>query len=296
MLGDLLAIGCALAWALAVLAFRELKEFEPTSVNFFKNVVASVLLLLTMLAMGVPFDTERSALDWGALVLSGLLGLAVADTLFLAGLRRIDASVAAIADCAYSPTVLVLSSLVLGEVLHPALLLGAPLVVLGLAIVSWEGSLPWLTAKSVSVRKIDRVGFLLAVLGVITTAIGVVLAKGALDRSHLLEATTIRLCAGSVGILAFGLGRGRVRELFTLFRPQPAWKPAFVATLLGTYISMLLWLGGMKYGTTSRAALLNQLGAVFVLILSALAGETVPLRRWLGASVAILGVAVVLLA
>lgn len=288
LLGDLLAVGCALAWALAVLAFRELRDFDSMAVNFFKNVVASAMLLLTMLAMGVPFDTERSAMDWGALLLSGFLGLAVADTLFLAGLRRIDASVAAIADCAYSPTVLLLSTLVLGEVLHPGLLIGAPLVVLGLAIVSWERS-------NSTVEKVDRVGFTLAVLGVITTAIGVVLAKGALDRSHLLEATTIRLCAGSVGVFAFGMARGRVKELFTLFRPQPAWKAAFVATVLGTYVSMLLWLGGMKYGSTSRAALLNQLGAVFVLVFSAMGGETVPLRRWLGASVAIVGVAVVLL-
>ena len=286
-LGDLLAVGSALAWAIAVLAFRELKAFEPMAVNFFKNVVASVMLLVTMLAMGVRFDTDRSALDWGALLLSGFLGLAVADTLFLAGLRRIDASVAAIADCAYSPTVLLLSTLVLGEVLHPGLLIGAPLVVLGLAIVSWE--------RSSTTKKIDRVGFALAILGVITTAIGVVLAKGALDRSHLLEATTIRLCAGSLGVLAFGVASGRTKELFTLFRPQPAWKAAFVATVFGTYVSMLLWLGGMKYGSASRAALLNQLGAVFVLAFSAMGGEAVPLRRWLGASVAIVGVMVVLL-
>jgi drug/metabolite transporter (DMT)-like permease len=68
-----------------------------------------------------------------------------------------------------------------------------------------------------------------------------------------------------------------------------------VATFFGTYVSMILWLGGMKYGTASRAALLNQMGAIFVLVLSRVSGEAVPARRWIGAAIAVSGVAVILL-
>jgi hypothetical protein len=52
--------------------------------------------------------TDRSAdlLDGPRLAGSGVLGLAVADSLFLAGLRGVDGSVAAVADTAYAPTVL----------------------------------------------------------------------------------------------------------------------------------------------------------------------------------------------
>jgi drug/metabolite transporter (DMT)-like permease len=284
--GDAMALGCALAWAVAVLSFRRLKDLEPAAVNLFKNAVATGLLLMTMAALGMRPDAARSAGDWAMLALSGVLGLAVADTLFLAGLRRIDASVAAVADCAYSPTVVLLSAVLLGEALAAGLLVGAPLVVLGLLLVSFQprdGSKP-----------IDRGGVALAVAGVITTAIGVVVAKPALDRSDLLEATTIRLGAGSVALFVFESVRGRTREVLALFRPQPAWRPALVATFFGTYVSMVLWLGGMKYGTASRAALLNQMGAVFVLVLSRLSGEAVPPRRWAGAALAITGVALVL--
>lgn len=289
--GDAMALGCALAWAIAVMLFRRLGQVDPAALNLFKNVVASALLLLTMAALGIGFDTSRSALDWLSLGASGVLGLAVADTLFFAGLRRIDASIAAVTDCAYSPTVLLLSTLWLRESIRGGLLLGGPLVVLGLLIVSWE---PRGRARSPIAPAIDRAGVLLAVAGVSTTAVGVVIAKPALDRSHLIEATTIRLLAGSAALFLYQLGAGRARAAFALFRDPAQWRYSLPATFMGTYVSMILWLGGMKYGTTSRAALLNQMGAVFVLIFSRAIGEPVPLRRWIGASVAIAGVAVVL--
>ena len=50
----------------------------------------------------------------------------------------------------------------------------------------------------------------------------------------------------------------------------------------------------MKYGTASRASLLNQTGAIVLLVLSRAMGERVPPRRWAGAVIALGGVAVVL--
>lgn len=110
-----MALGCAVVWAVAVMLFRRLGAVHPVSLNLFKNAVAASLLLLTMAAAGLRFDAHRSALDWLRLVGSGVLGLAVADSLFLTGLRRVDAAVAAVADCAYAPTVIVLSTLFLHE-------------------------------------------------------------------------------------------------------------------------------------------------------------------------------------
>lgn len=283
--GDAMALGCAFAWASSVLLFRRLRDLSAPALNLFKNSVATALLGLTMLALGLRIDTERSLEDWLALIGSGVIGLAVADSLFFAGLRRIDASVAAVTDCAYSPTVLLLSALWLGETMSGSLIAGGSLVVLGLLVVSWR-------SKNTLVR-VDGGGVLLAIAGVTLTAVGVVLAKSALDRSGLIEATAVRLVAGTISLAIFQLATGQWRESVVLFRPQPLWRYAIPGTLLGTYLSMILWLGGMKYGTASRAALLNQMGAVFALVLSRLSGEQVPLRRWVGAGIAVAGVLVV---
>lgn len=269
-----------------MLLFRKLASVDPDAINLFKNVIASVLLLLTMAATGVGFDWQRSSHDWILLGVSGVLGLAIADTLFLAGLRRIDASIAAVTDCVYSPCVIIVSMVWLGERLRVGIWIGAPLVVIGLVLVSLRSKLS---------KPPDGAGVALALAGVVTTAVGVVLAKPALDNSALVEATTVRLLFGSAGVFLFQLVTGRVKTGLVLFKPQPIWRHAIPATLLGTYVSMLLWLGGMKYGTPSRTALLNQMGAIFVLVLSRfLLGEAVPRRRWLGAGVAISGVVLVL--
>jgi drug/metabolite transporter (DMT)-like permease len=40
------------------------------------------------------------------------------------------------------------------------------------------------------------------------------------------------------------------------------------AAVLGTYLSILLWLGGMKYTQASVASALNQLSLVFIFLLA----------------------------
>lgn len=285
-LGEAMALACAACWATAVLLFRRVGPVDPKALNLFKNVLAAALLLLTMAALGKGFDRQRSTEDWVRLAASGVLGLSIADTFFLAGLQRVGPSLAAISDCIYSPTVLVLSALILGERLHGGLLLGVPLVVTGLLIVSWQGK--------EALQRLDRGGMLLCLAGVATTATAVVIAKPALNRSDLLEATTVRLLVGALAIVVWDLGAGTLRQGLSLFKPQAVWRAAIPATLIGTYVSMLLWLGGIKYTQASRAALLNQMAVVFTMVLSWWLGEKIPGRRWLGAALAMTGAIAVL--
>lgn len=293
-----MGLGCALAWAIAVLLFRRLSSVSPVALNLFKNTTASLLLLLTMWAFGIPIQWHRPPAEWGELIASGVLGLALADTLFFAGLRRIDASVVAATDCAYAPAVILLSWLFLREPLTRGTLIGAPLVVAGL-----YGATVWSPKRgreraseqaTGGVKPVDRAGVALAVSGVIMTAVGILVAKPALARAHMVEATAIRLVSGTVTLAIVQVIRAHMLSqpmgaAFALFRPQRLWRFAVPATLSGTYVSMLLWIGGMKYGAPSRVALLNQLAAIFVLIFSRLSGEVVPWTRWLGVGVAVLG-------
>jgi drug/metabolite transporter (DMT)-like permease len=182
---DIMALGSAISWAIAVLFFRQLADVPAAATNLFKNTIASVLLLITMGVFGLSFAEHRSAYDWAVLAGSGVAGLAIADTLFFAGLRRLEASLVAITDCAYAPTVFLMSALFLGESFRAGLLLGAPLVVIGLFLASWQ-------PRRARGLPVDRVGVVYSVLGVIMTAAGVVMAKRVLASSELIEATTVR--------------------------------------------------------------------------------------------------------
>lgn len=289
MIGEAMALSCALCWASAVWLFRRAGAVDAKALNIYKNVIASALLLVLMAATGRSFDVQRSAGDWAALVVSAALGLSLGDTLFFLGLQRVGTSVAAVTDCTYAPTVAVLSQLILGETLQGGVLVGAPLVVAGLGLLSWQRPTPGSPPA-------DRLGIAYCVAGVVATATAVVVAKPALGRSDLIEATTVRLIAGTVLLVIWDGAVGRLHHTAALLRPQPVWRLILPATIIGTFISMLLWMGGFKYtAEATRAALLNQMGTVFALVFAAMSGDVIPGQRWAGAALAFAGAVTVLL-
>lgn len=286
--GEFMALSCAFSWAVAVLLFRNVGVIDARALNLFKNAIAVLLLALTMLALGKHFDFQRSTRDWWLLILSATLGITIGDSLFFAGLQRIGANLAAITDCVYAPLVVGMSVIWLHEPVTRGLLLGAPLVAAGLVAVTWQRA---------GAEKVDRLGVMYAVGGVAVTAMGIVLAKPALEHSDLLEATTVRLIVAVLTLLPVQALTGRWRESMQLFEPQPLWRKLMPAVVMGPYISMILWLGGLKYAPVSRAALLNQMTTVFLLGLSRIfGGERVPRHRWFGAGLALAGALCVLIA
>jgi drug/metabolite transporter (DMT)-like permease len=290
-LGILLALLAPLAWSVAVIFFRRAGSLPPLSMNLFKNVMAIVLLLLTMAVLGIGFPTDRSAEDWLRLCGSGLIGLAVADTLLFEGLRRIGAARLAVVDTVYAPTVVLLSWLLLGEQPGGWFLVGAALVVGGVTLASVRASGGPAPDKDVAL------GMLLAWLAITGTSIGVVLAKPALAEADLVEATCTRLIAGVAGMVPWIVLRGRGAEAITAFRPSPVWWSLIPGTLIGTYLSLMLWLGGFKWASASTAAVLNQLATVYMLVLARVVlREDVTRRQAVGAGVAAAGALVVVLA
>lgn len=115
-MGELMALAAALIWSLSVVFFKRVDDLPPTAVNLFKNSVAIVLLMLTLALMGAPLlDLRRSASDWLVLAASGVVGIAVADSLFFSALARMGAGSLAVVECAYSPFVVLTAVLALGE-------------------------------------------------------------------------------------------------------------------------------------------------------------------------------------
>jgi drug/metabolite transporter (DMT)-like permease len=287
VLGISMALGTALVWSTAVLLLRGGVAVGPFQTNLFKNAVGSVLIALTLAFTGWDALLAISADDVAMLVVSGVLGIAIGDILFLAALERLGASWMAIIDCAYAPTVVVIAVLWLGEPVGPTFALGATLVAGGLLVASWR-------------RGVDEPvtsGILLGLASIVVVAVGVVIAKPALGRSGLVAATAVRLFAGLLGQVVVQLPSERGRRAFAVFANPLAWRTLLPAAVLGTWLSMILWLGGIKYIEASTAAVLNQtatiftlLGARFVLL------EPVPARRWLGAAIAAAGAVVVAIA
>ncbi len=265
-LGEYLALASAVVWAIAVILFRiSGKTVSPFALNLFKNAVALVLFLPLLLLLGKPLLPAAPAEDYALLLGSGLLGIAISDTLFFMALNLLGASLIAIVDCVYSPFIIVLSYFFLGERLNPWQFSGVLLIAAAIAVMAWKGARE---NGHLPRRDLFR-GIVLGVLAMLTVAVGIVMIKPMLAHTDVIWATAMRLAGGIGGLMIFlPFLRNRRKVLAPLFDFKK-WKVLIPASLLGSFFSLLFWVAGMKFTLASIAAVLNQMNVIFVFILAA---------------------------
>ena len=298
--GELCALLAPLAWSAAVVFFKRASVVAPMSLNLFKNSVAVVLLLATMAIAGISVPVDRSAGDWARLIGSGLIGLALGDTLIFGALARIGAARLAVVDTVYAPLVVLLAWAFLGETPRASFLVGAIAVLGGIAIASYArapveggGVAGAASAPAPEADGKERVtGTLLALGAIACTAVGVVLAKPALGSGHLVEITCTRLVAGVVGQLAWVVVRGEGARAAEAFRPGGPWRALLPGAVIGTYLALMLWLGGFAWADASVAAVLNQFATIYILVFARVfLGERLQPRQVAGSLLAAAGAA-----
>jgi len=290
-LGEFYSIACAFAWAVAVVLFKKSGEsLGPFALNLFKNLSVLPLFALTLLVLHGTTLPHVPAQDLALILISGVLGIAAGDTFYFRALNAIGASRIAVAQTLYSPFVIGLSMLFLGERLRGWQFAGVALVLAGILLVTWSRA-----EQDIDSRALLR-GVGHAVLAMLLMALGVVMAKPLLERHDFVWVVFLRIIGGSLGMLAFALLLRKTGALVTEYRAVRHWPQIVFGAVTGTYISMLLWLAGYKYTQASIAAVLNELAAVFILLLAVLfLKERVGRRQVAGVALALAGVGLVVL-
>lgn len=263
-IGEILALTSGVAWAVAVVLFRVSgRSIHPVGLNLGKNVLGLAFIVPTLLLLGEPLASSAPASTTLLLLLSGVLGIAVSDTLFFSALNRLGASLTAVVDCFYSPFVIALSFVLLGERLTLIQLAGAGLVVSAVLTVSKEGKIEKLDPKDLAA------GIAYGISAMFFTALGIVMVKPVLGEVSVFRATLVRMAGGTAALaLLVPVLRNRravVRPLFD----RRNWKALVPAAFFGSYLSLILWTGGMKYAKASVAAVLNQLNTIFIVVIAA---------------------------
>ena len=259
--GHTLALSAAIIWAVAVILFKKSGEsVHPVALNLFKNILASLLLVPTIWLAGGSLTYPASFTDYLLLLLSGALGIGLADTLFFRSLNLLGAGMSAIVDCLYSPAMIGLSMLWLGERLTTWQALGSVLVLSAvMTAISRKGR--------AHIPKRDLwLGVLWGGLAMLSMAVGVVIIKDILDRTPLLWATQTRLYGGIAVLALLLVLHPRRRTIVSTLRGRLAWGYTISGSLLGGYVSMIIWLAGMKYTLVSVAAALNQTTTIFIFV------------------------------
>jgi drug/metabolite transporter (DMT)-like permease len=278
--GELLALLTALIWAAAVILLKRSGEsVPPFALNLFRVTVSSALLLPTATLAGQASVASASLADIARLVTSGVIGIAISDTLFHASLNRVGAGISAIIDCLYSPLTVLLAFLTLNERLS-ALQLAGMVLVLGGVFAAARHDPP----HGVAPRHV-AVGVAFGVLAMLALAVGIVIAKPVLDRSPLLWAATVRQVGCLAVMLPAALASPYRRQALAALRPSRIWRHALPAAVLGSYLAMVCWIGGLKYTKVGVAAILNQSSTIYILILAAIFLKEPFTRRKLVASI-----------
>jgi drug/metabolite transporter (DMT)-like permease len=201
----------------------------------------------------------------GLLLLSGFLGIAVSDTLFFMSLNILGASSTAIVDCFYSPFVIVLSYVFLSERLNGWQLSGVLLIITAVLTIARKRR-----GKDERISRKDLIrGIILGILAMLFVAVGIVLIKPMLAGVEIFWATGVRVVGGTLGVLAYLSARPRRWEVLRPLLDLSNWKAMVPASFLGSFLSLLFWMGGMKFALASVAAVLNQMNTIFIFILAA---------------------------
>lgn len=289
--GELYSLAAAVCWAVAVILLKKSGEsLPPFALNLVKNLLCLAALGVTLLVLGLHTPPSMPSLLLMQTLVSGAVGIAVADTLYFRALNAIGAARMGVIGTAYSPGVILLAALFLGERMSTLQLGGVALTLAGIVLVTYAKAPDAIDAA------VLRQGALLGVLSVLLMAAGVVLAKPVLESQDFLWVVLLRVAAGVALMLGIATVRHKWKPLIAACRAVQQWPAVIGGSLMGSYVALLFWLAGYKYAEASIAAVINELAAIFIVGLAAcLLREKVTARQLAGGALALAGVLVVVL-
>ncbi len=289
-LGELLSLLSAATWAVGVILYRQLgATLPPLQLNLLKNhlVLGMVLVTLPLLhGFAVPDFTASQVLIAMA---SGVIGIAIADTLYFRALNQLGAGRMGVLGNFYSPAVILLSFAFLGERLTFVQLVGFGLVSLGVFLVAER------RADDAGGGRALLKGLAIGFVAILLMAVAIVMIKRTLEAQPLLWVTALRMLGAVAGLWLVTLAlRGRLGATLPPLAGVP-WRKLLLAAFVGQFLSMVFWLGGYKFTSASVAAILNESSSVFILLLAwAWLKEPLSRRALVGVLLTIAGVGVML--
>lgn len=285
LLGIVAALTSAASWAVGSVLFKRLGEsLSSAAMTLLKELVSLLLLGAALAVVGFEHVDGRTML---LLAFSGLLGIALGDTLFFQALQDLGPQVLVLLLTLSQVLTVVLAVAFLGDRPSPLVWGGIALVIGGVGLV--------LHAKVTGGKNASGLrGIAFGLGSVACMASATIVAKLGLEEISALQGTFIRMAAGGAGVLLFGMASRRLRHWVVPLR-DPRLAGTFVASVaIVTFGGFWLSLVAMKNLDVSVANTLVSVEPVFVLPLAALfLGEKITFRTLFGTLAAVGGVALI---
>ncbi|MBN3040894.1 MAG: DMT family transporter [Candidatus Omnitrophica bacterium] len=289
MLGCLTALISAASWAFGSILFRKLGDkATPLAMNFVKGIIGTVYLLVVISFLGFEKTDAQTILLLSA---SGLLGIALGDTLFFKALIYLGPRLTILLSTLGPVFTITLAIIFLRE--RPSFLawIGMFLTTSGILWVLWE------RAPREEAKNNWKPGVKFAILSAACMSLGIIFAKLGVVTSSAIQATLIRISASFVSLGFWGILTHSLDKWIAPFKSKKMLGLIALAVFVAIFGGFWMFLLALKYIDASIATILSSTTPLFILPMSAFfLKERISARAILGACVAVSGVVLIFLA
>jgi drug/metabolite transporter (DMT)-like permease len=288
---ELAALGTATCWAATgIIASDAIRTLGAFHFNLIRQVFVTLILASVVLASGTLALPRPEAL--AVLALSGVIGILLGDTLNFAAVGRLGPRRAGAIFALNAPMAAALGWLLLGERLVGQAWLGIAVTVAGVALAI-------LGRPASGAHRLERLngGLWAGVLFGLGAAFGQ--AAGALIARPVMAGGLDPYVGSLIRVGASGLAMGLLATLpFAPPRPRKVSHKVLVLTgataLIGLLLGMTLFLYALQGSETGIIATLSATSPVIILPLLWLrTGQRPTLTSWIGAALAVAGLALI---
>lgn len=292
---ELAALGAALCWSVTgLIAADAVRELGPFAFNRLRWLIVLAILAVIVLAgrrwAGAPPGTL------GPIALSGLLGIFLGDMMLFMAMERLGPRRSGALFALNAPLAALAGWLFLGETLPARAVAGILLSTLGIALAVLGRPGRSGSHRFEAVRGPLGLAILFGILAAAGQAAGSLVARPAMARGlDPYFASLVRIAvaaAAQVALMALPLPPVQPRGRLT---PRILWRAALSATL-GMVVGMTLLMFALQGGKVGIVSTLSALSPVLILpTLWALTGARPSATSWLGALLAVAGMALIFL-
>ncbi len=282
-MGDFYALLTAVCWSIAVILFDiSSKNMGSLQMSLIKNLIGVIGFIFTIIFLKIPVP-QFSNLEIILLLISGLIGVGIADLMFLSSLKKLGSGFSAIIATIYSPSIFLFSFLMFSDSISFKSYIGGLLVIFGIIVSSFE--LPKTNNKKTIIF-----GITFGIFAQMFTAFSILLVKPIMLENSIIFVALYRFSIGLLFTIIFLKYRSKNKDLFTNIVEGFKNKYIIIGSFMGTYLSVILWLAGFKYTLADRAAIYNQLSTILIILFAYFfLKEPISVKKWTGVILSILG-------
>ena len=291
--GEVLALMAALFWSIAVVIFKSLtQKISPFLVNALKNTIALFCFIITLSLLKIPLlNLTFSNAEYIKFIISGLLGMGIADAIFIYSLSKIGANRIAILNCFEPIAVYFFTFFLLGTSLNTLESIGFIIVIISILVISYEKDQDDIDPK------VKRKGILLQICAILCSASSMVMIKDILnihrtDVHSIIWIAVFRLFVGFIASWVIFLYLKNTTKLLAAVKEKVIIIKIITSSVFGTFMALGCWMMGQAYiEKLPLASILGQTALIFILIFSWLfLNEKITKVRIIASAFALLGV------